>query len=85
MKRLIIMILTAMLLSAHAKAVELPRDLTDALPDAAEELLREFDLSGTDGFLQGLGRIAEQTKEQFGEFLRQRTRGAAAVLLVAVL
>ena len=40
------MLLQVMLLSAHAKAVELPRDLprdlTDALPDAAEELLREF-------------------------------------------
>lgn len=85
MKRLILMILLAVLLSADVKAVELPEDLTAALPDSAEELLRESDVSGIDGFLQGLGRIAEQTKEQFRDILRQRTRGAAAVLLVVVL
>lgn len=85
MKRLILILLAAVLLSAHAKAAELPEELTEALPDAVEELLRGTDFSGTDGFLRGIGRIVEQTKEQFLEILHQRTRGAAAVLLVVVL
>ena len=85
MKRLILILLAAVLLSAHAKAAELPEELTEALPDAVEELLRGTDFSGTDGFLQGIGRIAERVKEQFGDILRQRTRGVAAVLLVVVL
>lgn len=85
MKWFVFVILFAVLLSADARAAELPGDLTEALPDAAEELLQESDFSGTDGFLRGIGRIVGQIREQFGDILRQRTRGAAAVLLVVVL
>lgn len=85
MKRLFLIILLAAVLTVDAAAAELPRDLMDALPDSAEQLLREADFSGTDGFLQGVNRMINQTKQQFGSILRQRTRGAAAVLLVVVL
>lgn len=85
MKRLVLLVLVAVLLSGSAAAVELPADLTDALPNSAEVLLRENDFSGIDDFLQGIGRIAEQTGEQIGGVLRQRTRDAAAVLLVVIL
>ena len=85
MKRLMLIFLFMILLSSGATATELPEDLTAALPNSAEDLLQESDFSGTDGFLRGIGRIVEQTKEQFLEILHQRTRGAAAVLLVVVL
>jgi stage III sporulation protein AE len=85
MKRLIWMILFAVLLSGNAKAVELPEELTSAVPEAAEELLKRIDVSGTDGFLQGLARIAEHGKEQVSDILSQRMQGAAAVLLVVIL
>lgn len=85
MKKCFLVVLIAALLSGRALAVELPADLTNALSGSAENLLGEIDFSGTDGFLQGVGRIAEQAGEQVGDILRQRTRDAAAVLLVVIL
>jgi stage III sporulation protein AE len=85
MKRLFFIMLFALLLTVDAKAAEVPEDLTDALPPAAEDLLEEVDPSGATGFSDGVGRILEQAAGQVKDVLRQRLRGAASILLVAVL
>ena len=88
-------ILTALLavgivtaLTAPADAVDavadLPREIEDALPDEAQDLLGQ-DLTGPEGFSDGVAGLLEKAKAQVGDILRQRLRGAVAVLLVAVL
>lgn len=85
MKKCLCLLALVLAMTVEARAAEVPRDLTDALPEAAEELLEAGDLSGAAGFSGGLGRILQQMGGQAGEVLRQRLRGAASVLLVVVL
>ena len=85
MKRLICLAVFLLLLTGHARAAELPKDLTDAMPEAAAELLEDTDVSGADGFSNGIGKLLERVSGQVGTVLRQRVRGAASVLLVVVL
>ncbi|MEY8386273.1 stage III sporulation protein AE [Oscillospiraceae bacterium 38-13] len=73
-----------LVLTADTRAAELPRDLTDALPEAAEDLLEGGDFSGPGGLVQGLGRLADRMAGEVRAILRQRLRGAASILLVAV-
>jgi len=84
MKRCVCVLFFLLLLAGEARAAELPGDLTDALPEAAEDILDIEDLSGPEGFSQGLAGIAERLAGKVGSVLRQRLRGAASVLLVAV-
>ncbi len=72
-------------LTVHARAADLPEELTDALPKQAEEVLEDGDFSGTEGFAAGIGHILENLGGQVGGVLHQQLRGAAAVLLVVVL
>ena len=85
MRRWIIMLLAVMLLTVDAAAVEVPSDVMKALPEGAEELVRDLDVSAADGFTDGIVRILDAAKAQAGEILRQRVRGAASVLLVVIL
>ena len=59
-------------------------ELERAAPEAAEDLTGG-DLSGGTGFAQGVGNILDRLADQVGDVVRERTRGAAAVLLVVVL
>ena len=70
--------------SAMSGASGVSRELRDALPDGAEEYLDGADYSPT-GFSGGVGRILRRVREQAGGVVRQRMRGAAAVLLSAIL
>ena len=83
MKRWICIFFFALLLTADAKAVELPRELTDAQPEAAG-MLKNMDLSSPAGLTGGVETILEQISRQVGTVLRQRLRGAASILLVVV-
>lgn len=65
-------------------AADLPAELERAAPEAAEDLTGG-DLSGGTGFAQGVGNILDRLADQVGDVVRERTRGAAAVLLVVVL
>ena len=92
MKEMILILAAIFLLAVPAAAAELPEgsdetieDLTDALPEGAEETVEGLDLSGADGFSAGVARILAGMRDQVGEVLRQRLRGAAAVLLVVIL
>lgn len=85
MKRLIFLILAAAALSIPARGAELPEALEEALPEVAEEMLRDTDLSGASGFASGVSAILEQMGREVGNILRQRVRGAALVLLAVLL
>lgn len=84
MKKWICLLFLLLALTGEARAAEVPEDLTDALPEAAEDMLEIGDLSSPEGFFQGLAGIAERVSEEVKAVLRQRIRGAASILLVAV-
>lgn len=79
--------LAAMLLTmtVGARAVEVPRDLEEAAPDEAAELLEGADLSDAAGFSEGVSQILQKVLPQVQSILSQRVKGAASVLLVVVL
>ena len=84
MKKWICFLFLLLALTGEARAAELPRDLTKALPEAAEDVLDMDNLSGPGGFSQGLAGIVERLSWEVRAVLRQRLRGAASILLVAV-
>lgn len=84
MKQWICLIFLLLALTVDARAAELPEDLTDALPEAAEDLLDIGDLSSPEGFSHGLAGIVKRVSGEVKAVLRQRLRGAASILLVAV-
>ena len=85
MKRLICLVLMVLAVTAHAKAADIPKDLSDALPEGAEELLKVTGFSDTGGFTGGVSRILGKIGGQVQDILHQRVQGAASVLLVVVL
>ena len=84
MKKWTCLLVLLLALTVDVQAAELPKDLTDALPETAEDILDIGDLSGPAGFSQGLAGIAERLAMEVKTVLRQRLRGAASILLVAV-
>lgn len=84
MKRWFCILFFLLVLTVDAKAAELPHELTDAQPKAAD-LLRDTVLSGPAGLTDGIETILEQIDQQAGTVLRQRLRGAASILLVVVI
>lgn len=84
MKRWICLTILLLALTGSARAAELPEDLMDAAPEAAEEVLEIGDLSGPEGFSRGLAGILQRVSGEVRSVLRQRLRGAASILLVAV-
>lgn len=85
MKQMIFFLLALAALTVFARAAEVPRDLTEALPEAAEDLLEQVDASGPEGLSSGISAILEWMGREVGGILRQRIRGAALVLLAVVL
>ncbi len=85
MKRWVFLLLALLLLTGKANAAEVPRDLMKALPEGTENLIEFADPADASGLARGVGRILEDIKGKVGEVLRQRTRGAASVLLAVVL
>lgn len=85
MKRILMMILFAALLTGTVQAAELPRDLRESLPEEAEELLETVDPSAIDGFSTGVQTILSTLTSQVPAVLEQRLRGSVSVLLVVIL
>jgi len=79
----VLALLTA--LTGQAYSAELPRELMDALPERAEELLEDADFSTGEGFAGGVETLLEQLTGEVEDILQQSLRGAASVLLVVVL
>lgn len=72
-------------LTSAARAAELPEDLERALPRESAALLRDADYDGVSGFQDGAASILDSLSQKAAGILRERLRGAAAVLLVALL
>ena len=84
MKALICLAAALLVLTTAAAAAEVPEDLARAAPEAAEGL-PDGDLSGGTGLAEGIGAILSDLADRAGDVVRERTRGAAAILLIAVL
>ena len=84
MKALICLAAALLVLTTAAAAAEVPEDLARAAPEAAEGL-PDGDLSGGTGLAEGIGAILSGLADRAGDVVRERTRGAAAILLIAVL
>lgn len=84
MKRCCLMLFFALLLTLPAQAADIPQELERAVPEAAEELLPR-DAGSAASFSAGVQSILEGAAEQGKSILRKALRGAAKVLLVAVL
>ena len=80
MKYILCCAVLILVLMGQAQAAQIPEELQDAAPDAARELL-----DGETDFSAGVTSLVEQIGELAGDVVRQRVRGAAAVLLVVVL
>ena len=84
MKALICLAAALLVLTTAAAAAEVPEDLARAAPEAAGGL-PDGDLSGGTGLAEGNGAIHTGLEDRTGDVVRERTRGAAAILLIAVL
>ena len=71
-------------LTVTVRAAEVPEDLVRSAPEAAEELLEGADLTAG-GLTAALAQLLQSLGDRAGEVVRQRLRGAAAILLVVVL
>ena len=85
MKKCVLALLLFLLLQGTALAADIPREVLDALPRAAAELLEDADLSPGIGLWDSVERVLCSVEEQVKTVLRQRIRGIAEVLLVVVL
>ena len=85
MRRCCLLLLLLALLAVPARGAELPRELEHALPESARDLLDREDYGDTAALTGGLGTILHKLSGQAGQILRERARGAAAILLVVVL
>ena len=71
-------------LMVTVRAAEVPEDLVRSAPEAAEKLLEGADLTAG-GLTAALAQLLQSLGDRAGEVVRQRLRGAAAILLVVVL
>ena len=84
MKTVLMCLAAVVVLTVSARAAEVPEDLARAAPEAAEELLSDADLTAG-GLTGALASLVQSLGDQAGAVVRQRLRGAAAILLVVVL
>lgn len=85
MKKLSCALLLLLALILPARAAELPRELENALPQEAEELLRGDPFDSAADLSAGIGGIFNSLKEDAGRILRQRAQSAILILLVVLL
>lgn len=85
MKKWICLVIVLLAMTVHARGADVPKDLENALPNRAEDLMRDIDPSDALGFTDGISQILEKVGSQVGTIFRQRVRGAVMVLLVVVL
>lgn len=74
-------LLFCLVLTVPVRASEIPRELQRALPQGAEELTEE----DAEGFSGAVASLVEKTAQMGEEILRSRLRGAAGILMAAVL
>lgn len=84
-RNVLLWLLALLALTLPARAGTLPREVEDALPREARTLLRDVPGWEGAGLLEGLVSIWEGIRHSAAGLLRAQTRGAARILLVAVL
>ena len=72
-------------LTAPALGAELPREVERALPEGAAELMEQDSWDGAASFTRGISAVFRRLSARAEEILRQQLRGAAVILLAAVL
>ncbi len=85
MKRWICLLAALLAVTVRAGAAEFPRELLEAAPRETARMLEDLDLSPGTGIAEGLHRILDGLSHRVKDVVRQRVRGAAAVLLTVVL
>ena len=84
-KWVVILAATIAALTVHARAAELPKELERALPEGTKTILRQVELEDENALQAGISVVFEQMRDKAGAVVRQRVRGAAAVLTVVLL
>ena len=82
MKKSLLLLCFLLLLSLPAQAVSLPKELEEAV-DA--EIMEGLSFQNENDLFAGICEIFERAKETSVALLRERFRGVAAVLLIAVI
>lgn len=85
MKKMWLILLAILLMTVTVSAAELPDGLEEALPDAAEKMLRGTDISQTNALGVGLTEILKKAVGQVKESVRLRLRNIVTVLLAALI
>jgi len=85
MKKWLLALTLALLLTVPVSAAEVPDELWDALPEGTEDILQNTDLTATDPLGGGVSQILQNLKEQAKSVLCQRMRSAVSILLVVLL
>lgn len=85
MRRLLYLTLLLALLPLPVRAAELPREVQDALPPAAEELLDELENGSPSSLTEGLSLLWERCLTWARESLRQALSGGVLLMVVVLL
>lgn len=85
MKKFVWVLLACLLCTVSVRAVEIPQELRDALPEGASELLEHLDFSGSDALSGGISRILQSAADKVRGVVQERLRNAVSILLVVIL
>lgn len=85
MKHVLFAVLTFLLVTVPVCAVELPREIREAVPEEAEIFLADMDSIEENRLTDGLVNLLDKLSLQVGAVVRQRMRGAVELLLIVLL
>ena len=85
MKKWICLLAAAFLLILPVRAVDVPKELKDALPGQAEELMEHTENTDVTSLGKGILNLLKKAGAQVKNILHERLRGAVLVLLVVLL
>lgn len=85
MKKIIWIFLVCLLCTVSVRAVEVPQELRDALPEESQRLLENVDPSGSGALGDGVSQLLETMSGKVRTVFKERLRGAVSILLVVIL
>lgn len=85
MKQVLFTLLTLLFVITSVQAVELPRELEDAVPKEAEIFLEGIDPAETNSLTEGLVHLLDKLNLEIGGVIHQRMKGAVQILLIVLL
>ncbi len=84
MKKVLLLLCFAVVLSASAHAAELPGDLRNAVPSEAAERMDGLSFQNENDLFHGVSAIFENAKSNLLGAVRGQFRGMAVILLIAI-